>query len=75
MELQEIVIIDKETNEIIAKLPFNKNEEPLILKKGLEIKVSYDKPFKTKNKKGLLVLNEKVNKTMTDLQEAIKEVE
>lgn len=75
MELQEIVIIDKETNEIIAKLPFNLNEEPLILKKGLEIKVSYDKPFKTKNKKGLLVLNEKVEKTMTDLQEAIKEVE
>lgn len=73
MKLQEIVVIDEITKEIIVKLPFNMSDEPLILKKGLELKVSYDKPFKTKNKDGKLILNEKIKKTMSDLQEAIKE--
>ena len=74
MKIQEIIIIDEKSKEVIAKIPFNQNEEMLILKKGLELKVSYDKPFKTRNKKGMLMLNEKVEKTMTDLKEAIKEV-
>lgn len=73
MKLQEIIVIDEITKEVIIKLPFNMSDEPLILKKGLELKVSYDKPFKTKNIGGKLVLNEKVKKTMSDLQEAIKE--
>jgi hypothetical protein len=75
MKIQEIIIIDEKSKEVIAKIPFNQNEEMLILKKGLELKVSYDKPFKTRNKKGLLVLTEKIEKTMTDLKEAIKEVD
>ena len=73
MKLQEIIVIDEITKEIIIKLPFNMSDEPLILKKGLELKVSYDKPFKTKNIDGKLILNEKVKKTMSNLQEAIKE--
>ena len=75
MKIQEIIIIDEKSKEVIAKIPFNQNEEMLILKKGLELKVSYDKPFKTRNKKGLLVLAEKIEKTITDLKEAIKEVD
>lgn len=75
MKIQEIVIINTKTKEIIAKLPFNANEEQLILKKGLDLKVSYDKPFKTKNRGNKLVLDETIDKTMTDLKEAIKEVE
>lgn len=72
MNVQEIIIIDKYTSEVIAQIPFNANENPLVLKKGLELKVSYDKPFKTKNKNGKLVLNEKVKSTMTDLKEKMK---
>lgn len=70
--IQEIVIIDKETQEVIAQIPFNENNNMLILKKGTDMKVSYDKPFKTKNKRGRLVLNEKVDKTMSDLNKLRK---
>lgn len=72
MNVQEIIIIDKYTREVIAQIPFNANENPLILKKELELKVSYDKPFKTKNKNGKLVLNEKIKSTMTELKEKMK---
>lgn len=72
MNVQEIIIIDKYTREVIAQIPFNANENPLVLKKGLELKVSYDKPFKTKNKNGKLVLNEKIKNTMTELKEKMK---
>lgn len=72
MNVQEIIIIDKYTREVIAQIPFNANENPLVLKKGLELKVSYDKPFKTKNKNGKLVLNEKIKSTMTELKEKMK---
>lgn len=73
MKIQEIIIIDETTKEVIAKLPFNQNEEALILKKGLELKVSYDDTFKTDVIDGKLVLIEEIEKTMTDLKEAIKE--
>lgn len=72
MNVQEIIIIDKYTREVIAQIPFNANENPLVLKKELELKVSYDKPFKTKNKNGKLVLNEKIKSTMTELKEKMK---
>lgn len=72
MNVQEIIIIDKYTREVIAQIPFNANENPLVLKKGLDLKVSYDKPFKTKNKNGKLVLNEKIKSTMTELKEKMK---
>ncbi len=72
MRIQEILIIDELTKEVIVQLPFNENQNPTVLKKGYEIKVSYDKPFKTKNIDGKLILNEKVKKTMSDLKEKLK---
>jgi hypothetical protein len=74
MRIQEIIIIDKETKEVIAQIPFNESESPVILKKGLDMKVSYNKPFKTKNKGGKLVLIGKIKKTMSDLEEKRKKI-
>lgn len=73
MKIQEIIIVDEITKEVIAKLPFNQNQESLILKKGLELKVSYDDTFKTDVIDGKLILIEEIEKTMSDLQETIKE--
>ena len=58
MKLKEIVVVDKETNELIARLPFGMNDNEIILKKGFDIKVSYDKPFEIENVDGKLVLKE-----------------
>lgn len=72
-ELKEIALINEETGELIALIPFNNSENELILKKGIELKLSYDKPFEIKLKDKKLYLAEEIKEKFSEHKEDKKE--
>jgi hypothetical protein len=74
-KIKEILIIDEKTKELIALIPFNESENELILKKGLDFKISYSEEFKLKNENGKLVLDEEITEKFSEYKDKNKEVE
>lgn len=72
-ELKEIALINEETGELIALIPFNNSENELILKKGIELKLSYDKPFEIKLEDKKLYLAEEIKEKFSEHKEDKKE--